>query len=127
MGGTSLLIELLLVMAPTQNGWSPLPINYAHVREYAKSQVSAPEWLCLDELWQRESSWQTKRNSHLSVNRSSGAYGIPQALPAEKMASAGDDYLYNPITQIDWGLAYIEDRYGDACKALEHHDKKNWY
>lgn len=96
-------------------------------REYAKLQLSQPQWLCLDELWQRESSWRTQPNPHVKRNRNSGAYGIPQALPATKMASAGIDYQVNPITQVKWGLKYIKKRYKTPCEALRHHDKKGWY
>ena len=53
-------------------------------------------------------------------NSSSGAYGIPQALPGSKMASEGSDWQTNPATQIKWGLGYIEGRYGSPCKAWSH-------
>lgn len=121
------MIEYLFVMAPIRDDWRPLPIEHIDVRHYVEIRTEPEQWICLDELWQRESSWQTRRNPHLAVNRSSGAYGIPQALPAEKMESAGSDWRYNPITQIKWGLNYIKQRYGSACKALEHHDRKGWY
>ena len=96
-------------------------------RSYAQYQLKPTQWLCLDELWERESGWKSHKNPHLRANRSSGAYGIPQSLPAEKMASHGSDYLYNPIVQVKWGLDYIQKRYGTPCAALEHHNKKNWY
>ena len=96
-------------------------------RSYAQLQLSPDEWICLDELWDRESAWKSHRTPHLRANRSSGAYGIPQSLPANKMESAGEDYLTNPITQVKWGLAYIKQRYKTACNALNHHNKNNWY
>jgi len=80
------------------------------------------EYRCLHALWSRESNW-----NHFAQNPSSGAYGIPQALPAEKMASAGDDWATNPATQIRWGLGYIEARYGTPCAAWEHSELRNWY
>ena len=80
------------------------------------------QWLALKELWSRESSW-----NHLARNPSSGAYGIPQSLPASKMRSAGADYLTNPKTQIAWGLRYIKDRYGSPKQALQFHNGHNWY
>jgi len=67
---------------------------------------------CLDKLWNKESSWNEKAR-----NRSSGAYGIPQAYPGHKMSSAGSDWETNPVTQIKWGLGYISQRYGTPCKA----------
>ena len=80
------------------------------------------QWSCLDSLWQRESNW----NPH-AQNPSSGAYGIPQSLPASKMASAGADYRTNPATQITWGLNYISGRYGTPCGAWGHSQSVGWY
>ena len=77
---------------------------------------------CLVALWNRESRWNV-----FALNSSSGAYGIPQALPGDKMASAGADWATNPVTQITWGLGYIEARYGDPCGAWAHSEAKNWY
>lgn len=114
-------------MSPIENSWRPLPSKPIDYRGYAEAQLKPDEWICLDELWQRESSWQTNKRPWRAQNRSSGAYGIPQALPASKMKSAGRDWKYNPITQIRWGLKYIKDRYDTPCKALAHHNKKGWY
>ena len=84
--------------------------------------LSDSQWTCLDQLWQRESKFQTTvRNSR------SGAYGIPQALPASRMASAGADWRTNPVTQIKWGLSYIDIRYGSACNAWSHWVRYGWY
>jgi hypothetical protein len=83
---------------------------------------SESEWSCLDSLWSRESGWQT-----YASNGSSGAYGIPQALPASKMASAGSDWRTNPITQISWGLSYIAGSYGSPCAALSHSSSYGYY
>ncbi len=77
---------------------------------------------CLVALWNRESRWNV-----YAQNPSSGAYGIPQALPGDKMASAGADWATNPVTQIAWGLGYIEARYGNPCGAWGHSEEKNWY
>lgn len=119
---------MLLILAPIRE-LEPANrnIEITAVREYARDKVAPAQWLCLDELWQRESSWQTKKRPWLAVNRSSGAYGIPQSLPASKMASKGKNYRVNPYTQVDWGLSYISERYGLPCNALNHHNKKGWY
>jgi len=77
---------------------------------------------CLVALWDRESHW----NVYAS-NSSSGAYGIPQALPGSKMASAGADWATNPATQISWGLGYIDDRYSTPCGAWAHSESAGWY
>ncbi len=80
------------------------------------------QYQCLYALWAKESGW-----NHFAQNRSSGAYGIPQALPGSKMASAGDDWATNPETQIRWGLGYIEARYGTPCDAWGHSQRRGWY
>lgn len=80
------------------------------------------EFPCLDQLWKKESGW-----NHRARNDSSGAYGIPQALPGSKMASVADDWETNPATQIKWGLGYIEGRYGDPCGAWAHSQDVGWY
>ncbi|HET9653899.1 MAG TPA: transglycosylase SLT domain-containing protein [Kineosporiaceae bacterium] len=80
------------------------------------------QWQCLNALWQRESGWKFR-----ATNRSSGAYGIPQALPGRKMAGAGKDWKTNPATQIRWGLSYIASRYGTPCKAWAHSRATGWY
>lgn len=82
----------------------------------------ADQFGCLDRLWTKESGWR-----HTATNPSSGAYGIPQSLPASKMASAGSDWRTNPATQIRWGLGYISDRYGSPCAAWRHSQARNWY
>jgi len=92
------------------------------VKEYAYSRVGAKQFSCLDNLWTRESGWNYK-----AYNESSGAYGIPQALPGTKMASAGSDWKTNPITQVKWGLGYIKARYGNACGAWAHSQREGWY
>ena len=80
------------------------------------------EWSCLEALWTRESSW-----SVTASNSSSGAYGIPQALPGEKMATYGADWRTNPVTQIGWGLSYIRASYGSPCGALSHENAYGYY
>lgn len=96
-------------------------------KAYAKSQMKRWGWRksqmkCLAPLWGKESAW-----NHKAENDYSGAYGIPQALPASKMADAGKDWRTNPTTQIDWGLKYIKLRYSSPCKAWEFHQRNNWY
>jgi hypothetical protein len=76
---------------------------------------------CLDKLWTRESGW----NVHAA--NPSGAYGIPQALPGDSMASYGDDWQDNPVTQIKWGLNYIKNRYSTPCGAWDHSQSTGWY
>jgi len=77
---------------------------------------------CLVPLWMGESGWRWN-----AENASSGAYGIPQALPGSKMATAGGDWQSNPVTQIKWGLGYIAERYGSPCGAWGFKQSNGWY
>ena len=76
---------------------------------------------CLVDIWNRESGWR------YDAENASGAYGIPQALPGSKMASAGADWQTNPATQIRWGLGYIKSIYGDPCKAWAFEEANGYY
>ncbi|WP_300267314.1 phospholipase [Microbacterium sp.] len=95
----------------------------------AARQIAADEYgwggdqfSCLSSLWQKESGW-----NYQAYNASSGATGIPQALPGSKMASAGADWQTNAVTQIRWGLDYIQRAYGSPCAAWGHSQSVNWY
>ena len=88
----------------------------------AEFGFSSDQFGCLDSLYIRESNWNPRAD-----NPSSSAYGIPQALPGSKMASAGADWATNPVTQIRWGLGYIRDRYGSPCGAWGHSQSHGWY
>lgn len=98
---------------------SPQTVAHALVLRQGWSES---QWSCLDALWTRESGWST-----FATNGSSGAYGIPQALPGWKMASAGSDWRTNPITQIRWGISYIASKYGTPCAALAHSNAYGYY
>lgn len=80
------------------------------------------QFYCLYQLWSRESGWSTTAG-----NPSTGAYGIPQALPGSKMASVGADWRFNPSTQISWGLGYVAGRYGNPCGAWSTFQSRGWY
>ena len=99
----------------------------AEYQEYAREACKAYGWSdgefgSLVKLWNRESGWNPNTR-----NRSSGAYGIPQALPASKMKSAGSDYMTNYRTQINWGLSYISSRYGSPSSAWGYFQSNGWY
>ena len=83
---------------------------------------SSSQFSCLDQLWSHESGWSVS-----AANPSSGAYGIPQALPGSKMASAGPDWQTDAATQIRWGLGYIKGSYGSPCGAWAHEESVGWY
>jgi hypothetical protein len=97
-------------------------------REVAKSLMEEKygwgdkQYACLDDLWIKESNW-----NYRASNKRTGAHGIPQALPATKMDSAGTDWRTNPVTQISWGLRYIDVRYDTPCKAWAKFKRSNWY
>ena len=101
--------------------------SVAEYQAYAAQMCSSYGWSetdfeCLVRLWNRESGW-----NPYAYNSSSGAYGIPQALPGSKMASAGSDYQTNYKTQINWGLSYIKARYGTPQNAWNHSQSTGWY
>lgn len=101
--------------------------SVADYQAYAYSQFGNYGWTeedfnSLVQLWNRESGWNP--NSH---NSRSGAHGIPQALPASKMAAYGDDYMTNYVPQINWGLNYISARYGNPTNAYNNLLTKGWY
>jgi Transglycosylase SLT domain len=104
---------------PPPNPGTAQSIAYHMMSSFGFSPSS--QWTCLDDLWQRESGW------NYQAENASGAYGIPQALPADKMASAGADYLTDPTTQIKWGLGYIQSVYGTPCGAWAHEEADGYY
>lgn len=107
------------------DGMSP-----AQAQAYARSIVGNYGWSpdqvdsCLIPLWNGESGWRWN-----ALNSSSGAYGIPQALPASKMAISGGDYQTSAATQVDWGLSYIKSSYGSPCSAWSKWNSRSphWY
>ena len=104
--------------APVASG-SPQQIAQAMLASFG---WSSSQFSCLDPLWAHESGW-----SVTAYNAGSGAYGIPQALPGSRMASAGPDWQNNAATQIRWGLEYIKGTYGSPCAAWDHEQATGWY
>ena len=100
-------------------GGDPRQIALAMLPQFG---FSSDQFSCLDSLWTKESGWDPYAD-----NPTSSAYGIPQSLPGEKMASAGADWATNPATQIEWGLGYIAEVYGSPCSAWAHSQANNWY
>lgn len=80
------------------------------------------QYTCLNRLWTKESHW-----NYQARNPRSGAHGIAQALPATKMEKVGTDWRTNPITQIQWGLLYISERYDQPCEAWNTWRKSRYY
>ena len=80
------------------------------------------EYSCLNRLWTKESHWNYKAHNYRS-----GAHGIPQALPAIKMEIISTDWRTNPVTQIRWGLRYIDIRYETPCQAWAKFKRSRYY
>lgn len=112
---------------PAAPSYPAAPANPSDAQQIARGMLAEFGWGddqfgCLVELWNHESGWNVN-----AYNASSGAGGIPQALPASKMASAGADWATNPATQIRWGLGYIQGRYGSPCGAWDSFSANGWY
>ncbi|WP_055573776.1 transglycosylase SLT domain-containing protein, partial [Streptomyces prasinopilosus] len=109
----------LIAAAPAQAA----PTATASAQATAQSMIGdSAQYQCFSNIVQRESGW-----NHTATNASSGAYGLVQALPASKMASAGSDWKTNPATQISWGVGYMNERYGSPCAAWDFWQANNWY
>jgi hypothetical protein len=111
--------------AATASAGNPVPAGEA--QRIAKSLLPKygfnpdTQFGCLVNLWNRESHWNVHAGSP------GGPYGIPQANPGSKLASAGSDWLDSATTQINWGLGYIKGRYGGPCDAWSHSQATGWY
>jgi hypothetical protein len=117
-GGTGGGGAPLVPSGPPPDPSSAQGIAYGLLSSYG---FSTSQWGCLDDLWNQESGWR------YNAENASGAYGIPQALPGSKMASAGPNWQTNPTTQIKWGLGYIKSLYGTPCGAWDHEEADGWY
>ncbi|MDN3296654.1 transglycosylase SLT domain-containing protein [Streptomyces ficellus] len=96
--------------------------SVAEVQAMARQMIPGDQFQCFSNIVDHESSW-----NYRATNASSGAYGLVQALPGSKMASAGADWRTNPATQIKWGLNYMNERYGSPCGAWDFWQANNWY
>ncbi|GAA3755016.1 lytic transglycosylase domain-containing protein [Streptomyces tremellae] len=92
------------------------------VQAMARQMMPADQFQCFSNIVTRESGW-----NYTATNAGSGAYGLVQALPGSKMASAGADWQTNPATQIKWGLNYMDSRYGSPCGAWSFWQAHSWY
>lgn len=111
-------ISLQVEMARTISGAKMV----AKVILFDEYGMSERQFICLNKLWTKESHWNYKAR-----NPRSGAHGIAQALPAEKMAVIAEDWRSNPVTQIRWGLRYITMRYETPCKAWSKFQRSRYY
>ncbi|MEU9476189.1 transglycosylase SLT domain-containing protein [Streptomyces sp. NPDC048191] len=102
----------------------PVQSSYtvAQIQAMARQMVASDQFQCFSNIVDHESSW-----NYQATNASSGAFGLFQALPAGKYASAGADWRTNPATQIKWGLNYMNSRYGSPCQAWSFWSANHWY
>jgi len=119
VGGSSSSAGTDVPLAPAPDPGSAQQIAYNMLPSFGFNQTT--QYSCLVSLWNRESGWRW------DAENPSGAYGIPQALPGSKMASAGADWQTNPATQIKWGLGYISQVYGTPCNAWAHEEAVGSY
>jgi hypothetical protein len=103
----------------------PTPVPYrdtvSNARIYTKNRIGAYNYGCIDKIFAYESKWNPRAGTP------SGAYGIPQAKPGSKMAAFGANWRYSPLTQVKWGIWYVNSRYGSACSAYAHIQSTGWY
>ncbi|MFE6868433.1 transglycosylase SLT domain-containing protein [Kitasatospora sp. NPDC057692] len=110
-------------MSATDSSAPPVSVSPGSVQELAQQIVgNDAQFQCFSQIVKRESGW-----NYTATNKSSGAYGLVQALPGSKMASAGADWRTNPATQIKWGLNYMNSRYGSPCGAWSFWQSHHWY
>lgn len=105
--------------APSSPPSGPQQIAQSRLSSYG---WNGGQWIYLDQLWQRESGWNST-----ATNPTSGAYGIAQALPATQMNSVSSNWKTDASTQIKWGMNYIKDRYGNPQAAWAHEESNGWY
>jgi hypothetical protein len=122
------------VPTPTPGPATPTPVPTAkptpaptprdtvwNARIYAKNRLGAAQYDCLNVIFTYESKWNPQAGSI------SGTYGIPQAKPGSKMAAFGSNWRYSPLTQVKWGIWYVNSRYGSACAANSFLQEHGWY
>jgi hypothetical protein len=100
---------------------TPIPDTVAGARQYVKNVIGIKQYNCIDYVWTRESKWNPL------AGKVTGAYGIPQAFPGSKMATFGANWRTSPLTQVKWGIWYVNTRYGSACAAYQFWIGHGWY
>jgi hypothetical protein len=121
--GAAVLLGSVGVVVGMGSGVSQAEAAAGSPQAVAKQMIpDAAQYACFDKIVEHESDWNPQAS-----NASSGAYGLVQALPASKMSSAGADWKTNPATQIEWGLDYMNERYGSPCDAWSFWQSNGWY
>ena len=120
--GSVAVVAMLGCSGASEPTPAPVPDTVANARAYVRAHLDTRQFACIDVLWKSESNWNPR-----AINATTGAYGIPQSLPATKMATAGRNWRTSPRTQVSWGLQYIANRYGTACGAWNFRLAHGWY
>lgn len=94
----------------------------SHNEWMAAAGISPADYQYVEYIVQKESGWR-----YTAVNAGSGATGLCQSLPASKMATAGGDYLTNPVTQLRWCNSYAQARYGGWAGAYQFWISRHWW
>ena len=108
------LVSLIMILSMTS-------FTTVEFQNYARKLTTYKEFPCLVELWRLESNWRPEAKSPTND------YGIPQRNMPRHTKKQIRKFRENPHAQIEWGIGYIRHRYGDACKALDHHKRRSWY
>ena len=130
--GTAAVVAAVATAAallPQPAGAAPRPVvrvrstqSVGAFKAWARAHVGAHQFPALNKIWMHESGW-----NRYARNPASGAYGIPQALPAHKLRHAGRDWSWDGYTQMRWGLHYIRSRYGSPTRAWHFWNTHHWY
>lgn len=99
----------------------------ANAKAYVKRVIGATQYNCIDQIFYHESRWNPRAMHPSSGNPSTASYGIPQAHPGSKMAKFGSNWRTSPLTQVKWGIWYVNSRYGSACAAYRFKANNGWY
>ncbi|MGW1230104.1 aggregation-promoting factor C-terminal-like domain-containing protein [Streptomyces sp. NPDC001478] len=122
MGASGVALGVTPAMAATPAA-APTSASSGSAQDTARQMIGdEAQFQCFSNIVSHESGW-----NPTATNASSGAYGLVQALPGSKMASAGSDWQTNPATQIKWGMDYMNSRYGSPCGAWSFWQANSWY
>lgn len=116
------IVEVKAVEPPVEPVTEPEPTPQEYAHQKIVERWDEDNWVAFNKLVHKESGWRTD-----AENKSSGAYGIPQCLPVSKCIAEYPDFKTNPISQINWMLDYVDQRYGSPINALNFHISHNWY
>ena len=100
--------------------------SVANARIYIKHRIGVTQYNCIDLIFQHESKWNPRAMHPSNGNPATASYGIPQAHPGIKMAAYGSNWRTSPLTQVKWGIWYVNNRYGSACAAEAFKKKYGW-